>query len=78
MEESVVRASIADIAAKASEIAGRRLKVELKVEPKATSAREDLGPAATEAGPDPVAIVERVFRGTRMPEKSRGERDELR
>ena len=36
MEESVVRGSIADIAAKASELTGRRLKIELKVEQRKT------------------------------------------
>lgn len=68
MEESVVRSSIADIAAKASELAGRRLKVELKVEPRLGPSRGEA--SANAAGSDPVAIVERVFRGTRLPDKT--------
>jgi DNA polymerase-3 subunit gamma/tau len=88
MEESVVRASVADIAAKAAELAGRPLKVELMVEsgqparPAASAAAE----ARDDEGPDPAAIVERVFRGARVAPAKRaggiaqalGERDELR
>ena len=78
MDESVVRGSIGDIAAKASELAGRPLRIELKVE--AVQARVAGGTAhRSEAeGPDPVAVVERVFRGTRLPESAKGERDEHR
>jgi DNA polymerase-3 subunit gamma/tau len=76
MEESVVRGSIADIAAKASELSGRRLRVELVVEPRPGPPRGEASSA--EAAPDPVAIVERVFRGTRLPDKPRGDPDELR
>ena len=65
MEESVVRGSIAEIAAKASELAGRQLKVELKVEHhKAEAEAKDAG-----GEPDPVEIVERVFRGSRLPDR---------
>jgi DNA polymerase-3 subunit gamma/tau len=77
MEESVVRGSIADIAVKASELAGRTLKVELTIEGKSRAAK--LSGAARGAsmdgasGPDPVEIVERVFRGTRLTMKARGE-----
>ncbi len=77
MDESVVRASIADIAAKASEVAGRPLKIELKVEPRQSPAQAGAA-AASASGPDPVAVVERVFRGTRLPEAGRGAIDELR
>jgi hypothetical protein len=77
MEESVVRGSIADIAAKASELAGRTLKVELKVESESRNAKpvgEAQSASGTRAsGPDPVEIVERVFRGTRLTTKARGE-----
>ena len=78
MDESVVRPSVVDIAVKASELAGRQLKVELNVEPRSPS------PAGTRRQPppamkaDPVAVVERVFRGTRLPDGARGESDELR
>jgi len=74
MEESVVRSSVPDIAAKASELAGRRLRVELKVEPKRAYAASG---ASTGEG-DPIAVVERVFRGTRLPGSARGENDELK
>jgi DNA polymerase-3 subunit gamma/tau len=77
MEESVVRSSIADIATKASEFAGRQLKVELKVESKRNSSEAAVSSRAAPAGPDPVAVVERVFRGTRLPDSVRGERNEL-
>ena len=77
MEESVVRGSISDIAAKASELSGRRLKVELKVEPRPGS-RGEAPPGAADAPPDPVAIVERVFRGKRLADRPRGDPDELR
>jgi DNA polymerase-3 subunit gamma/tau len=66
MEESVVRGSIAEIAAKASELAGRQLKVELRVERKSEAPQEER-PTAGEH--DPVEIVERVFRGSRLPER---------
>jgi DNA polymerase-3 subunit gamma/tau len=74
MEESVVRGSIADIAAKVSELAGRALKVELKVESESGTAKPS-GTASGESasGPDPVEIVERVFRGTRLTTKAQGE-----
>ncbi len=78
MEESVVRGSIADIAAKAFELTGRRLKIELKIEQKKASLLGEDSPIAVGSSPDPVAIVERVFRGTRLPDRPRGERDELR
>ena len=82
MEESVVRGSIPDIAVKASEFVGRPLKVELQVEPKPGPGRADASPRAAEAGAndgsDPVSIVERVFRGTRLPDGGRGDRDEHR
>jgi hypothetical protein len=70
MEESVVRGSIAEIAAKASEFAGRQLRVELKVELKVepTPASSAAGKAG-EGEPDPVEIVERVFRGARLPDR---------
>jgi DNA polymerase-3 subunit gamma/tau len=77
MEESVVRGSIADIAAKASELAGRQLKVELKVEPKPSPAAGSSA-SSVQGGPDPVEIVERVFKGARLPEGGQGEHDELR
>lgn len=69
MEESVVRGSIADIAAKAYELTGRRLKIELKVEQRKTSLLGEDSPIVVGSSPDPVAIVERVFRGTRLPDK---------
>ena len=77
MEESVVRGSIADIAAKASELTGRWPKIELKVEQRKTPLLGEDSPIVVGSSPDPVAIVERVFRGTRLPDKPRGERDEL-
>jgi len=74
MEESVVRGSIADIAAKASELAGRTLKVELKIEGKSRTAKSSGSASGARAsGPDPVEIVERVFRGTRLTTNPRGE-----
>jgi DNA polymerase-3 subunit gamma/tau len=77
MEESVVRGSIADIAAKASELTGRTLKVELKIESKSRAAKpsdaESGESGARASGPDPVEIVERVFRGTRLITNPRGE-----
>jgi hypothetical protein len=78
MDESVVRSSIGDIAAKASELAGRTLRVELKVEPRQAPPNEGQRAKAEDGSPDPVAVVERVFRGTRLPDSGRGERDELR
>ena len=74
MEESVVRGSIADLAAKVSELAGRQLRVELVVESKHGLARSGASPDSA----DPVTIVERVFRGTLMPDSGRGVDDELR
>lgn len=77
MEESVVRGSIADIAAKASELSGRPIKVELKIESKSRASKrpDSAGGAAggADAGPDPVAIVERVFRGARLSPDPRGD-----
>ena len=73
MEESVVRGSIADIAIKASELAGRPLKVELKVERGLESAASERGEVTERGGSDPVAIVERVFRGKRLPDSVRGD-----
>jgi DNA polymerase III subunit gamma/tau len=67
MEESVVRGSLSDIAAKASELSGKQFKVELMVEPRPGAGRDVQPQRAPESGPDPVAVVERVFRGTRMP-----------
>jgi DNA polymerase III subunit gamma/tau len=66
MEESVVRGSIAEIAAKASEFAGRALKVELKIEPKKSASKTEAVRGEAHTGPDPVEVVERVFRGTRL------------
>jgi DNA polymerase III subunit gamma/tau len=77
MEESVVRGSVADIAAKASELAGKPLKVALVVEP-SPRARPAAPDAAADAVPDPAQIVERVFRGARVAPAKLGERDELR
>ncbi len=78
MDESVVRGSIADIAAKASELAGRPLRVELKVEAREAQSRGGGRPRPESRGPDPVAVVERVFRGTRLPDSEKGDNDELR
>jgi hypothetical protein len=72
MEESVVRGSIADIAAKVSELAGRKLKVELKIEPKPSSKTGSSTPSI-QGDPDPVEIVERVFKGARLPSGGQGE-----
>jgi len=69
MDESVVKGSVADIAAKASQLAGRQLKVELRVERPERQARprpSAEGEAPAEAAPDPAAVVERVFRGSRL------------
>ncbi len=68
IEESVVRGHVADIAAKAAELAGRTLKVELRVERPGEAPEGPAAPAgsAVPAGPDPVAIVENVFRGSRV------------
>jgi DNA polymerase-3 subunit gamma/tau len=76
MDESVVRPSVADIAAKASGLAGRQLKVELIVELKKPEPARSAAAAGEES--DPVAVVERVFRGKRLPVGARGESDELR
>jgi DNA polymerase-3 subunit gamma/tau len=74
MEESVVRPSVADIAAKASELAGRPVRVELRVESASGCRQEDEASLAQSAkAPDPIAIVERVFRGTRVDQAGRGE-----
>jgi DNA polymerase-3 subunit gamma/tau len=73
MDESVVRGSISDIAAKASELAGRQLKVELRVEQRPGPAADGSAARSAQAGPDPVEIVERVFRGARLPDVGRGE-----
>jgi hypothetical protein len=76
-----VRSSLAGIAAAAGEIAGRQLRVELRVESPAgpRPAEGAASGAAAEGGAsDPVAIVERVFRGTRLPPRDQGERNELR
>jgi hypothetical protein len=71
MEESVVRGSIADIAAKASQLAGRALKVELRIEgaPRTGGEESDEHGISADGGIDPVAIVERVFRGSRVAPK---------
>ena len=69
IEESVVRGSVADIAAKAAELAGRALKVELVIDRPGLAAREERGPEAGKAAPDPADIVERVFRGSRVAPK---------
>jgi len=78
MDESVVRGSIGDIAAKASELAGRPLRIELKVEAVQARVAGRTAHRSEAEGPDPVAVVERVFRGTRLPESAKGERDEHR
>ncbi len=76
MEESVVRGSVADIAVKASELSGKQLKVELRVEPGSRSRAAAPAPGSHGEGePDPAAIVERVFRGTRVAASGRGERE---
>jgi DNA polymerase III subunit gamma/tau len=77
MEESVVRGSVAGIAAKASELAGKALKVALVVEP-SQRARPAVPETGADALPDPAQIVERVFRGARVAPAKLGERDELR
>ncbi|HTX72810.1 MAG TPA: DNA polymerase III subunit gamma/tau [Rectinemataceae bacterium] len=64
MEESVVRARLGDIATAASSIAGRSFKVELRVEGTKSPTPRDVSDAEATG---PVAVVERVFRGTRMP-----------
>jgi DNA polymerase III subunit gamma/tau len=76
MEESVVRGSVADIAAKASEVSGRTLKVALVVETASRKRRAADAPAEEGSGespdgsPDPAAVVERVFRGARVVPRS--------
>jgi DNA polymerase-3 subunit gamma/tau len=76
MDESVVRGSIADIAAAASRFSGKQLKVELKVEAAAgrgkAAARIDGAEAAAAGESNPVTIVERVFRGSRVAPEERG------
>ncbi|MDP3176947.1 MAG: hypothetical protein Q8M76_03515, partial [Spirochaetaceae bacterium] len=75
IEEDVVRGSLIGIAAAASESAGRVLKVELRVESPAKAGSAASGSLASEAdygAADPVAIVEKVFRGTRLPPRDQG------
>jgi len=71
MEESVVRASVAEIAAVASELSGKTLKVELRVEPGQN--RRPAADAPHDEKADPADIVARVFRGKRVDPTGRGE-----
>jgi DNA polymerase-3 subunit gamma/tau len=78
IEESVVRGSVADIAAKAAELGGPRLRVELKVERPAQGESRGAAEIAVNAR-DPASAVERVFRGTRVAYPARkGGSDEFR
>lgn len=77
MEETVVRGSLSGIAAKAAEIGGRAFKVELRVE--AVKPVEDAKRAGAPGEGASVDVVERVFRGTRLPPRrqNEGEHNEL-
>ncbi|HUW41589.1 MAG TPA: DNA polymerase III subunit gamma/tau [Rectinemataceae bacterium] len=78
MEETVVRSSLSSIAAKVAEIGGRPFKVELRVEAAANPGREAKVADARESQ-GAVKVVERVFRGTRLPprQQQEGEHNEL-
>jgi hypothetical protein len=66
MEEGLVRSEIGTLAQAASVLAGRTLKVELRIEGGPASRPAGTVPAGTDGHPDPVAIVERMFRGQRV------------
>lgn len=76
IEENIVRAELGVLAGAASAIAGRNLKVELRVGDSVANPGRDRVPKAGSS--DPVSIVERVFRGQRVERKKRGGTDELR
>ncbi len=83
MEESLIRGELPAVSQAVAEAAGRPLRVELRVEaqaPEAAAAPRVAGQGdATMVGEttDPVAIVERVFRGSRVKERQTGGSDEL-
>jgi len=71
MEESVVRGAVPAMAAAAAQAAGRAIKVELRVERPEAHPKGGHGAPHGE-GPDPAAIVERVFRGSRVAPERKG------
>jgi DNA polymerase III subunit gamma/tau len=78
MEEHFVRGEISVLAAAAAAIAGRSIKVELKISG-AGKAAKAAAAAVVEGGTlDPVTLVERMFRGQRIEGRKRGGNDELR
>ncbi|HUX42975.1 MAG TPA: DNA polymerase III subunit gamma/tau [Rectinemataceae bacterium] len=76
MEEGVVRAELGILANTVKESMGRELTVELKVSDGAESKRRQASSVHDHS--DPVAIVERMFRGQRLEQRQRGGQDELR
>ena len=76
MEEGVVRAELGLLAGAIKDFAARDLKVELKVSEGAESRRRPRSSSADHS--DPVAIVERMFRGQRLEPRQRGGQNELR
>ncbi|MBL8965619.1 MAG: hypothetical protein JNG85_01350 [Spirochaetaceae bacterium] len=67
MEEGLVRGELPALSRAAAEASGRHLKVELRVESPAKPRAAEGGAAGIPEN-DPAAIVERVFRGTRVKE----------
>jgi len=85
MEESLLKGELGVVSRAVAQAAGRAFKVELRVEPDRPRGREGQvpagaagpeGPGGEEAAGDPVAVVERVFRGTRVRERESGGRGE--
>ena len=85
MEESLLKGELGVVSRAVAQAAGRAYKVELRVEPDRPRGREGQapsgaagpeGPGGEEAAGDPVAVVERVFRGTRVKERESGGRGE--
>lgn len=79
MEESVVRGRLTDIAAAVARLGGRPFKVELRVEAPARAPVQADQRGAPD-GEGPVGVVERVFRGTLVPQRTQdeGEQNEFR
>jgi len=71
MEESLVRSEMGPLAEIAAAVAGRNLRIELRVDAARPLPRETAVPERV-AVDDAVAIVERMFRGQRLP-RAQGE-----
>ncbi len=76
MEEGLVRAELGLLAGTIKEFAARDVKVELRISEGAESRQRQQSSSTDHS--DPVAIVERMFRGQRLEPRQRGGQGELR